>query len=447
MRRLAALSATAVFIVVVLPPSVVSAVGSHPRAAGHAACATSVKHGNRHVRNKVRPRHGLKRAASRALQTVARTHSVRHLARIARGSFVLSPPDRGVAVRPETASAVAVSGGLVVGLADGAAGWGGASTAPRLDEIVSATHTSWLREEFVWSTIEPSPGAFDFSYYDHYMLLAAQRGIHVVALLDGAPGWATGTPNTIPSDPTAYAQFVAAVVGRYGAHGSFWTAHPDVSRSPIGTYELWNEPYFDNGDNGDYNPARYANLVKAAGSAGHAADPTAKFLLEAEMQSHLDGVWTWWVDALYHAVPDLNDYFDGIASHDYGSDTTSLDPMIAGQAYSSYGHVRRIEDIRHQFIDHGAARKPFWITEVGWSTCTEASIDCVTETQQAANLTALFGHLHNGWKSWVQAAFIYRYQDGAAPSTVQDGYGLTHLDGTPKPALAVFNQAAANSAR
>jgi hypothetical protein len=270
--------------------------------------------------------------------------------------------------------------------------------------------------------------------------------MHVVALLDSSPGWAGVTPNTIPSDPTAYAQFVAAVVGRYGAHGSFWSEHPDQSGFPIGTYELWNEPYFDNGDNGDYSPARYANLVKAAGSAGHAADPTAKFLLEAEMQSHLDGVWTWWVDALYQAVPDLNHYFDGIAAHDYGSDTTNLDPMISGRPYPSYGHIRRIEDIRRQFVDHGAAGKPFWITEVGWSTCTEASTDCVTEAQQATNLTTLFGFLHTGWKSWVQAAFVYRYQDGAAPSTVQDGYGLTQLDGTPKPALAIFDQAAASSA-
>jgi hypothetical protein len=158
-----------------------------------------------------------------------------------------------------------------------------------------------------------------------------------------------------------------------------------------------------------------------------------------------NGSWVWWVDALYRAIPDLNNYFDGISAHDYGSDTTNLSAIVAGQPYPNFGRVRRIEDLRQQFVDHGAANKPFWITETGWSTCTQASIDCVTPAQQAANLTTLFGYLHGAWKSWVQAAFIYTYQDGSDPTSVQGGYGLTHLDGTPKPALQIFKHQATAS--
>jgi hypothetical protein len=332
---------------------------------------------------------------------------------------------------------------LVVGLDAGTAGWGGASTAGRLDQVTTQTGAKWLREEFLWSTIEPQPGTFDFSYYDHYMLLAAGRGLHVLPVLDGTPSWAGANWNTIPADPTAYAQFVAAVVGRYGSGGSFWLQNPSLKSSAIGTWELWNEPYYAS----NYDPAAYAELVKAAGSAGHAADPSAKFLLGAEMQSarNANGDWVWWVDALYQAVPDLNNYFDGVAIHPYGSDTTTLNPIIPGQPYANYGHVRRAEDIHQQFINHGA-NKPFWITEAGASSCTQTSIDCVTEAGQAAYLTTLFGYVHNSWSTWVQAAFIYRYQDGANPSTVQDGYGLTHLDGTAKPALSVFKTQAATSA-
>ena len=47
-------------------------------------------------------------------------------------------------------------------------------------QVTSQTHTKWLREEFRWNTIEPSPGQFDFSYYDHFMLIAAQAGEHVL---------------------------------------------------------------------------------------------------------------------------------------------------------------------------------------------------------------------------------------------------------------------------
>jgi polysaccharide biosynthesis protein PslG len=338
--------------------------------------------------------------------------------------------------------APATSGGLIVGLNADAAGWGGASTAGRLQSVTSATGTKWLRENFFWSKIEPQPGVFDFSYYDHFMLLAAQRGLHVLPLLYYTPTWAGANYNAIPSDPAAFAQYVAAVVGRYGTHGSFWAENPTLKGSAIGTWELWNEPYLGSGDDGDYDPGAYARLVKAAAVAGRSVDPDAKFLMAAEMQSARDanGNWQWWVDALYQAVPDLNNYFDGVAMHDYGNDVNTLSPMVPGRPYGNYGHIMRIEDLRQQFIDHNAANKPFWITEAGWPTCTDGSSGCVTDAQQAADLQTLFNHIRNQWGAWVQAAFIYRYGDGADPTTVQDAFGLTNLDGTPKPALAIFQQ-------
>ena len=106
----------------------------------------------------------------------------------------------------------------------------------------------------------------------------------------------------------------------------------------------------------------------------------------------------------------------------------------------------RMQDIHQQFINHGAANKPFWITEIGWSTCT-SNPDCVTPAQQAANLTTLFADLHGSWSTWVQAAFLYHYTDGTNPTgNIQDGYGLTTNTGDPKPALAIFQAQAALSA-
>ena len=240
---------------------------------------------------------------------------------------------------------------------------------------------------------------------------------------------------------------MAAVIGRYGTNGSFWAQNPTLKGSAIGTWELWNEPYLPSGDNGDYDPAAYAQLVKAAAIAGRAVDPNARFLMAAEMQSAMaNGQWQWWVDALYQAVPDLNNYFDGVAMHDYGNDVTTLNPMVAGQAYNNYGHIMRIENLRQQFVSHNAANKPFWITEAGWSTCSDGNTDCVTDAEQASNLKTLFNDIHNSWSSWVQAAFIYNYGDGSDPTTIQDAYGLTNLNGTPKPADAVFEQQAAQSA-
>jgi len=344
----------------------------------------------------------------------------------------------------------AATGPLIVGLNADVSGYGGASTAARLDQVVSQTGTKWLREEFRWAVIEPQPGVFSFSYYDHFMTQAALGGEHVLAMLDDTPSWAGPGVTAIPGDPSGYAAFVAAVIDRYGPHGTFWAQHPGLagSGSAVRTIEIWNEPFFSSGNNGWYDPARYARLVQAAGIAAHAADPSVKVLMAAEMESarNARGNWIWWVNALYQAVPGLNNYFDGVAMHDYGTNTSTLNPMIYGHPYGNYDHMLRIENLRGQFVSHGAAGKPFWITEAGWSTCAQPSTDCVTQDEQAANLSTLFNDIHTAWGNWVQAVFVYRYGDGSDPTSVQGGYGLTNLDGTPKPALAVFRAAAMASA-
>jgi hypothetical protein len=358
------------------------------------------------------------------------------------------PLAQSTAVRRRANHVRSASGGLVVGLNANVSGWGDASTQPRLAQVTSRTHTKWLREDFRWDRIETTPGRFDFSYYDHFMAIAAQAGMHVLPVLYDTPAWAGATYNAIPSDPTTYAQYVAAVVGRYGTNGSFWNEHPSLRGSAIQTWEIWNEPYYSTGDNGNYNPGNYARLVKAAVIAGRAANPAAKFLLASEMQSAQDsnGNWQWWTDALYQAVPDLNNYFDGVAVHPYGSNTTTLHTEVHGQPYDNYDSMPRIQDIHQQFINHDAANKPFWITEIGWSTCSNDP-SCVTPSQQAANLSTLFADLHGSWSSWVQAAFLYHYTDGDNPTTnIEDGFGLTTNTTTPKPALSIFQTQATLSA-
>jgi Glycosyl hydrolases family 39/Beta-galactosidase len=411
-----------------------ASAASHHRTVKHArVCHRTVR---------VRTRHG-KMVRRRVVVRCARTAPAKSARRLA---VATSAPKSGS--KSGSKSARSINGALIVGINANVSGWGDASTQPRLAQVTSQTHTKWLRETFRWDLIEPSPGQFDFAYYDHFMLLAAQAGEHILPVLYYTPSWAGATYDTIPSDPSAYAQYVAAVVGRYGTNGSFWKQYPTLSGSAIQTWELWNEPYYSTGDNGDYNPGNYARLVKAADIAGRAADPNAKFLLASEMQSAQDanGNWQWWTDALYQAVPDLNNYFDGVAVHPYGTNTTTLNPEPTGQPYNNYDSMMRIQDIHQQFINHGAADKPFWITEIGWSTCT-TNPQCVTPAQQATNLTNLFADLHGSWAKWVQAAFLYHYTDGANPTgNIEDGYGLTTNTTTPKPALTLFQTQAAQSA-
>jgi hypothetical protein len=313
--------------------------------------------------------------------------------------------------------------------------------AQRMSQIEAKTGAKWLREMFDWSMIEPRNGTYDFSQYDGLMTAASENDVQVVAELFTTPSWAGATPTTIPDDPTAFASFVATVVARYGPHGSFWASHPTLTKVPIETFELWNEPYYGNGNNGDYNPGRYARLVKAAASAGRAADSGARFLLAAENQSaYVGGTWVWWIDALYAAVPDLNNFFDGVAVHPYGTDLQSLSYPTPGQAYTGYDQIRRVESIHQEFASHGAGDKPLWLTEIGWPTCTDGgSVRCTTPAGQASNLQTVFTDARTIWKSFVRGVFVYGYQDNNANTAdPENDYGLVDYNGNPKPALAVF---------
>jgi hypothetical protein len=348
---------------------------------------------------------------------------------------------RGLTRRAASAgkAVVAVHSPLIVGIADGAAGYGGASTGLKLDQMRSTAGASWFRDTFLWDQIEPQPGHFDFRYYDHYMLELGRRHMHTVPQVEGSPRWAAPSFWAVPTDPRPFAGFVAALMHRYGVGGTFWRIHPQMKGSAITAVELWNEPYFSNGNAGVYDPARYARLVRATALATRRVDPHVKLLLEADMATHESkGQWTWWVDALYQAMPDLNRYFDGVAMHAYGIDASHLAPMRPNQPYPNFDRTRRIENVRAEFVRHGAANKPFWIMETGYTTCHDTSGWCVSEQAQAADLRTEFSYIRGAYRNWVQAVFVYCYQDTNRGVGQYDAYGLLHWNGTPKPALSVF---------
>jgi hypothetical protein len=343
-----------------------------------------------------------------------------------------------------TPRANAAAKGPVVGIISGTAGFGDSAVTGRIRQVARQTHAKWLRVSVLWNQIEPRRGVFRFRHYDNVILAIARNHQHALALLNNAPRWAAPATIAVPSDPSAYAEFVAAVAHRYGPGGTLWAAHPKLAAYAINTFDLWNEPYYPNGNNGVYAPGRYARLVRAAGAAGHAAAPGAKFLMAAEMQSsYTGGRWVWWVDQLYRAVPNLNSYFDGVSVHPYGHDIRHRSPAITGHAYYGYQQMRRIELIRNQFIHHGAGNKPFWATEVGWPTCRAGSSRCVSTSGQAASLRALLHYSRTIWRNYMRGVFIYYYDDARGSTANPDNdYGLTYRNHRPKPSLQVFVNAA-----
>ncbi len=333
----------------------------------------------------------------------------------------------------------------IIGIIDNILGGGAAQLA-----AVVNSGAKWTREAIGWDGTDGTGTWLTESYfttpqsgrgwvlsYDTMMLDCAENGITVLPILHG--DW------PVPSSTTNFASFAAVVVARYGTGGSFWTAHPAYAAFAPVWFEVWNEPYATWWDPMP-DVAHYAALYKATVIAGRAANANVKFLCAACNDYSVDGEnWTNWVDDLYTAVPDLNDYLDGYATHPYGNGNVDV------YAVDNVNTWFQIENIHDKFVSHGATTQKEWLTEVGWSTWpldppVNADLDLTddryTDTTQASNLAVMDDYCRTLWDDFVAAYFIYTLEDSpvADPNAKEDWLGLIH-DGIPKSAYSIFTAA------
>ncbi len=275
------------------------------------------------------------------------------------------------------------------------------------------TGVGWLREEFA-----EGPNSTSDAVY----LEAARRGLRVLPLLQQT--------NRLPSDVDSYTSMVADFSRRYGPGGDFWTAHPELAGALAPTHlEVYNEPYGD--WFGPVEPARYASLLRAAVTRGRQANPRMRFLMAVDWTP--GGSRNTWIDDLYAAVPNLNDYFDAVAMHPYSGNRA---PDKPGDTWG----FQRVESARAALGRHGASNKPFWITEVGWSTCPDDPTWCVSEAQQAEYMSRLAVMARTRY-TFIDAVFFYHFRnDEQNPGDAEHYFGLVHDNFTPKPAFFALQQ-------
>ena len=124
----------------------------------------------------------------------------------------------------------------------------------------------FLRNEFMWHSIEPADGAFDFVKHDQLVADADSWGLEFIGLLCyGAPWAAAGSGGNKmypPDDPADFADFAFTIVDRY--------------KGSIHNWEIWNEQNTQRFWKPDVDPEAYGYLLKAATTAIRAADPEAR---------------------------------------------------------------------------------------------------------------------------------------------------------------------------
>ncbi len=89
-----------------------------------------------------------------------------------------------------------------------------------------------FRTPVYWRGINYLPGVYNWSSVDHVMRLAPKAGLDVLPFivlhpLLGQPRRRAAMPVGSPAQERAWTTFLAALVARYGPHGTFWKLNPD----------------------------------------------------------------------------------------------------------------------------------------------------------------------------------------------------------------------------
>lgn len=290
----------------------------------------------------------------------------------------------------------------------------GFALGPEL-RLMAASGVQSLRAPFYWRIAQPYrtqaevPPALrarfipihgvptSFAPSDGIVEAAARAKISVLPVVLGAPGWAARhprLPNSPPAGTASYAAFARALVERYGPRGSFWTAHPQVPRVPIRTWQVWNEPNHSFYWSDQPFQVDYVRLLRAAHDAIHAADPGARVLTAGFAERSWETM-----ASLYRAG--ARGAFDVAAIHPYTFEVANV--------------VKIAHLVRAALVKAGDAKRPLMITELSWSSgvghvkrtfgfdTTEAdqavrlrrAISALTRQRRALGIERMY------WESWM----------------------------------------------
>ncbi|MDX6688161.1 MAG: polysaccharide biosynthesis protein PslG [Baekduia sp.] len=302
-------------------------------------------------------------------------------------------------------------------------------------DMTAAGVESW-RVEFAWDLAEPQPGQFQWAATDRKVLAAARHGIDVLGLAVRAPAWANGgsaDPFVPPAKPATFAAYLKALVGRYGPAGSLWSEHPEVTRRPVRSWEIWNEPNLKEYFRAQPFAKPYAALLRAAYPAVKGADKGATVLM-ASMAN-----FSWRDLATLLAVKGPRLRFDAAGAHPF-----------SGRPSNAVKIVR----LNREVLDHrGYTKVPLWLTELTWSSAKGKKTPLTqnwetTEAGQAQRLRTVYGLLLKQRKT-LKLARIFWYtwatvDNGSKNSFDYSGLRTALPDGgfTDKPALGAFRAVA-----
>jgi hypothetical protein len=290
---------------------------------------------------------------------------------------------------------------------------------------------------------DPFDPAYQLSDLDDLARSAQQRGVELLITIWGTPPWANGGegPNSPPHDSDDFAAFAQALADRYSGR------HPGYPA--VRLFSVWNEPnleqflapQFDEAGR-SVSPALYADLVRAANAGIKRGNPDALVAigetsprgqdrpsLGRVQDSHSPVRFARLLSEIDPRVP-----FDAWAQHPYPARHTTAPASPVRWPRVSLSNLERFGESLDDWFDHDGL--PVWVTEYGHETKPVDPVGVEPETQ-AQYVTEALALTAGNPRVRLFVWFIFRDRFDEPWQS-----GLIDADGSPKPALARFREAA-----
>ena len=288
---------------------------------------------------------------------------------------------------------------------------------------VSSSGVKWVRLQRDWSSIETSPGIYDFRGMDQDVAAANAAGVHATVPIQDAPGFrktqACNGVNLFPG-PSEMATFAGVLAARYNGNSG---------HGYIDSFEIGNEEWdgYWGGSWAATLPCRDASYYGPVLKAGYQA-------IKAQSPTALVGMFgLWWLN-----TPHIQSYMTWLYQNGFGSymDFANFhyypgsDPALSNGDVPSYD--LEWQTIRGVQAAYGDGTKPVWCTETGWSVSSvgQAGNPIVTAAQQAQYIQYVLDSSRTS--KVVQRVFIYMIADNS-----YDGMNLYPPSG-PLPAYTML---------
>ncbi len=284
----------------------------------------------------------------------------------------------------------------------------------------------WERVTMFWGSLEPSPGVWNnfFTQNDAQLLTEVSQGRMPVGVVVSTPAWARAHRNSsVPkglyapwnSPKNLWGNFIYRLTRHYAGLIDTWAVGNEIS-IPSGHFNTWTGTV-----------AQFAQMIKVAYLAAHAADPNAHILLPATPYWYRHGHKT------ANLITDLAKLRGAATHHDFFNavDLNLYNTINFNQQI--YTRYRRILAANH------LAGTPIWLTETNVTPVVKGyhapkNNPGVTPAQQAAFIVEQLADS----LAYTSRIEVYQLPEPPVLNKFNGPVGLLTKSGTPRPAYWAY---------